>query len=911
MVKKLIALVFLCMFFLSLASATFEMGNVSHNILDEYGISETLNGWVNMSFSDHPVNSLFETNKGQEISLIQILELDSNSEIDYFCSPIDCMFSYSASNGETSKTLKFNPSTPTPPTGNIIDMPGGFTSKILGVKFTGGIIDNINSFSMDISSFNSQSAYPALKIDIIDDEELEWQAYLATGTFGAQKNTCFESDIATEQSGITSLQYCQYINLSNAPNVKLGANVIDNSGGEIVEFKMSIESYDTYGSCNVNATGTGGIDCIAENFKIEDEKEYMVCIQVEDALDNNKYGIKYETHNPCGFSGSNQYDFDLFIRKGKYAGFPAFTLNNTELDTYGSNVNIGDYMLDYLDEKYNLDCSNECIVPIRFYSPIDDMSITFSNIDYAYMAGGLSKPNNNLIYDLDEDYSKVNSDFIQINLDDVGFNVVPEGSGSFVGGTDFILTCDGEEVFNQRITIQKSPEIKYVSPTSTASAMPTEFVVEVSSWDKEVVEYKWDFGDNTSIETTTQNKKSHIYSNSGTYDLTLTITDEEQLVSSKTFKIDVEIPSEAVSQMLTKKLADMENVQEDLDNLPVFYQTSLRPILEITQNKDALGVVELQYNNLGNDTAEQEYIDMMNALLSIKVPESLQKIEMAKSLTFPLDENKIDLSLLQEISGGQLLESEEKYVEEILRWNQEYLSSKVSLDIVSVKYEGVDMNVLEVFNFNINEKLNVPYSYYLILENLEGVVFEDSSLGTEGTGYVHIDLSRSNDITFSTTSEISFLNLEAFISPGINDLSIITNGTTPDPKKKKNVLIGFIIVLVVFIGLAAYLFLQKWYKHKYESHLFEDKNHLYNMANFINKSKKKGLGDKEIAGSLRGSKWSGEQVNYAMKKYAGKRTGMFEIPVDKLLKRKKEKEAKKRIEYRHPRGLPRRRPFRR
>ena len=912
MVKKLISLILVCMFFVSLASATFEMGNVSHNIFGEYGKNDVISGWINISFDNHAVNSLFETNKGGEITLIKLLELGDNMGVDYSCLPIDCRFSYDASNPETSKTLEFNSLLMEDPmTRGIIDMPGGFTSKILGIKFTGGIIDNINSFSLGISGVDVESSYPALKIDILDNDELEWQAYLATGTFGAKKNMCFEPNMATENSGITSSQYCQLMNISNAPNIKLGANVINNSGGENVEFKMSIESYDDYGSCNANATGTGEIKCIPQGFKIEDQKEYTVCIQVEDAANENDYSIKYESNNPCGFSGESQYDFDVFIQKGKYVGFPAFSLDDAELQAYGSNANIGDDMLYYLEDKYDSDCSNECIVPIRFYSSIDDLTLTLSDLSYSYIAGGLSKPNNNLIYDLEEDYAKLNSDFIQIDLDDVGFNVVPENSGNFVGGTDFILTLDDEEVFNERITIQKSPEIKYIIPTSTASAIPTEFIAEVSSWDKEIIEYKWDFGDNTSIQTTTINEVTHTYSNNGTYELILTVTDDEQLVSSKTFEIIVEVPSEAASNMLAEKLANLEYVKEDLNNLPVFYQSSLRLILNLTQNKDALDAVEFQYNNLGENPSGQEYIDIINALLPISFPESLQKIEMANSVTFPLASDKIDLTILQEISGGQLTESEDEYINAILGWNQENLNSKLSLNIVFAKYGNSEVNILEAFDFKITERLNVGYSYYFIIQDLDGVLFEDISLGTDSMGYTYVDLSRSNNIVFSTTSQVSFLDLEAFISPGINDLSIISAGNPFDPKKKKNVLLGFILVLIVLAGLGIYIFLQKWYKNKYEKHLFKDKNHLYNMATFISRSKRKGMGHKEIESSLRGSKWSGEQVNYAMKKYAGKRTGMFEIPVDKLLKRKKEKADQKRMGSGHVRRLPGRRPFRR
>ena len=48
--------------------------------------------------------------------------------------------------------------------------------------------------------------------------------------------------------------------------------------------------------------------------------------------------------------------------------------------------------------------------------------------------------------------------------------------------------------------------------------------------------------------------------------------------------------------------------------------------------------------------------------------------------------------------------------------------------------------------------------------------------------------------------------------------------------------------------------------------------------------------EKDIIGSLKKSGWKSEQINYIMKKYYGKRTGMPEIPVGKILEKLKKKQ---------------------
>ena len=62
--------------------------------------------------------------------------------------------------------------------------------------------------------------------------------------------------------------------------------------------------------------------------------------------------------------------------------------------------------------------------------------------------------------------------------------------------------------------------------------------------------------------------------------------------------------------------------------------------------------------------------------------------------------------------------------------------------------------------------------------------------------------------------------------------------------------------------------------------------------------KKKGLDHGEIKSNLKSSKWSSEQVRYVLRKYAGKRTGLAEIPVQKFLNRFEKKEV---MEKRYPR----------
>ncbi len=61
---------------------------------------------------------------------------------------------------------------------------------------------------------------------------------------------------------------------------------------------------------------------------------------------------------------------------------------------------------------------------------------------------------------------------------------------------------------------------------------------------------------------------------------------------------------------------------------------------------------------------------------------------------------------------------------------------------------------------------------------------------------------------------------------------------------------------------------------------------MYNLITFIEAQKKQGVTDSEIESKLKKAGWNYEQINYVMNKYAGKRTGMIEIKMPEIFKKK-------------------------
>ena len=118
---------------------------------------------------------------------------------------------------------------------------------------------------------------------------------------------------------------------------------------------------------------------------------------------------------------------------------------------------------------------------------------------------------------------------------------------------------------------------------------------------------------------------------------------------------------------------------------------------------------------------------------------------------------------------------------------------------------------------------------YMIIGNLENVVFEDETLPVkEYNGYLYFNLNDVYDtVSFSTTSNINFLDIPVFISPSIDKLTPPKIGDYERwQKPKKWALFVLIVIILVLISVISYILLQIWYRKKYETYLFKTKTTL-------------------------------------------------------------------------------------
>jgi len=431
------------------------------------------------------------------------------------------------------------------------------------------------------------------------------------------------------------------------------------------------------------------------------------------------------------------------------------------------------------------------------------------------------------------------------------------------------------------------PEILSLKPNIVPAAYPTTFTATISSGFN-ITNYIWNFGDGSNIKTTSENKVTHTYPALGKYNLTITII-YNGLNSSKTFTIESVSPKQKAEEILNEKLSDYENLKSQISAFPHFYQTSISEVLNLSSIENKL--TELQQKNI-RASSDEDYIDLLNELLDLEFPSQiLISAKINNAFFYPLEED-INLNILKKIGGGgNYTGNNDKYIEAILAWNMENLDVRVDFERISAIYEEFQEPLLNIFKMKINKKVTTTSTPYLIIPKLENLRFERDYSEEKIDNYFYIPLKDSQTIiTFSTTGDVDFATLPVFISPRMSELSI--KGFVISEESKEWI-IKFIIALgvILFAAFIIYITLQEWYKRKYESYLFKNRNYLYNIAMFIQNSKKAGMDDKEIASSLKKAGWKSEQIRYAIRKYYGKRTGMFEIPIKEVFGvfRKKEK----------------------
>jgi len=276
--------------------------------------------------------------------------------------------------------------------------------------------------------------------------------------------------------------------------------------------------------------------------------------------------------------------------------------------------------------------------------------------------------------------------------------------------------------------------------------------------------------------------------------------------------------------------------------------------------------------------------------------------------------SKIDPSYIAEISEEEDVDRPSARLS-IISWLERNYDVDVDFKRISKIGDLDQVEMLAWYKLSLKKKESFEEEdSYLIIDYPKSKIkfkkdYDEDDIGDDKGTYVYVDEE-------GKPSSVEFLIVEALGAPGVEDLGVyispklsrldVDSGLPLNLNfvSEEGVFLWgkFLIAMAILFAVAlfVYVMLYSWYKRYYEKHLFKNPNALYNLINFIYNSRRAGLKGGDIRSKLKEKSWNGEQINYAIRKLDGKRTGMLEIPIFKFVENR---EVKKQIEKRQGRPV--------
>lgn len=849
--KRYFVFLLATIFFLSLICATFTLKQES--IQTEYGPGDSLQGWLEMKFNSQSGNSLLTDNFGNSISLKELIIKNSATDL---CDFQNCKSKYNPINSATIKTF------------NLAEN----ESKIIGIKLTGPKIIAIESFKINITSNAGKSCANQIEVDFFDDEKIDLINTNASNDLCELTKTygCFIAQENPLTIFLTDTGYCQRIKLGKAPGFKLGAwiekiGVSDTTSIELTIFNDS-SSLTQLAKCDITEINAKGEYSCDVQMQVIEEKDYYVCIKSFSG--NNVFATRgYNTgSNLCGFSGkpiqTEVAAYQIFAQKRKF--------DNVGKIEIPPKTNLAEMAKEYLIKTYGpeITCPDGiCIIPIKIRAKTAQ-EISVKELEIAYTSPGGYFPEKNL-YDLQEIPPTITTESKNIYLDDAQFKVPNE-----FGDKTLTLKIDDQTILTKQIKIKEVPTIESIFPRNTMAGYPTKFIADVKKFGKNITQYEWDFG-NGDTRITQIGEVTYTYNTTGLPNVKIKITDSDLRTNLKIFSVNVSSPKDAIEEQISSRIDTLTLIDVELNTYSEFKKNYLKEKINLKSLNEKIAGIQIAKANASTDS---DYISIMNSIFKLEMPSAISKTKNGNSLEFFIDKEKINLENLKEIGSGDY-SNEEQSKEQISSWNLEKMTTTISFEEISGDYPEGKREIATFFEIRTAPKTSLNYTYYIIIDKLENIKFSETFASLENQTYYLPITTGSKSINIATTSKIEFTELPLIITPGLSDISLGVNPNAKklDKKSSKWIFFSLIVVFLIILGIAIYILLQVWYKKKYENYLFPNKNDLYNLITFVQNAKQNNKTEVQIRNDLRRSKWSGEQINFVIKKYYGKRTGMAEI----------------------------------
>ena len=873
-----IAFCFAVVFFVGLTVASFSYSG--NNIQDTYVGGDNITGTINLSLNSEPAGSLLTSSVGnQSIRLVDFL--NNNGLIlgqDYNCSSTSCSDIYSSSGSAISSISLLNPD-----------------DKNIGFKITGSGVE-IVSLSLSLSGSSGPSCSPGAEVNFLGNDTSQYmqsRAYV-NQTCGSVTKGCYAGSSSNDWVSLEQGQFCEQMNLSVAPAFKVGAHIKQDSGanGDII-MELFDSNWNSKGTCHLSnlTQGVQDSNCVIAAPNPVLQQDYL-CI----STDGQGYSIDTEDSEPvCGNAGTNFNDFvidyDVSAQPLEFDSTNIVINESTYQQLTGASfAGAAD---SYIDQVYNRNCSNAgCIIPFEVFSQNNqNLNITNAAITFRKSGTGTGTSQITDIYQLQKTNSTITSPYLTLELANSGLTIPFSSTAKTLQ-----LYLGGKQLLKSALPIDVTQGFTFdVAPKTIIVGINTLFSLTSSA---NLSSVAWNFGDGTSNSTPDGNS-FHTYLQQGQFNIVVQATSEAGATITKNFTVNVGDAQTAADLLIKRDTGYMDNISSDLNGYDSWIRNAISDKINLSSMNQTLSLAKQEFDS-GNN-----YSDIVNNLLALSIPQGITS-GVIGNVPLEIGFNGINPSYVESLSGNnntltatQLADIKQNLID----WNTNNYNTNVNYKVISEQTESGLIPVFTYINITANSKNNTNDNYnFLIDYPSQSVLFKQNynpkNINADSSSATDIPISGSSSLEFLLPGSVDISQIGAYIAPPLSALGVGNNqDITQVPVNTRPSTGIWLYIWLALLFLVLYVALQEWYKRRYESSLFRNKDDLYNLINFIFNSRISGLRDDDIRNKLSGYNWRGEQLSYAFRKIDGKRTGMWEIPIFKFIENRKVKaEIQKRQE---------------
>jgi len=832
----------------------------NESIARTYVGGATIQGIINISFSQEPANAVLSSTIPGGMNLLEFLRAsNAKSGTDYNCNIQSCETTY-ASSDETISAINI-----------------GENEQALGFVLYGKDV-TIQAADFLIASEIPESCSPQLNLLALDDNEsiIANSKYLLNTT-RCQKSTtgCFSSNLDESDYKFVTLSttnYCNNVTLEPAAAYYFETDVRAVANTSSLVIKLFGPETESLGSCTASVSGTGSrkAGCII-NYSVAKQGNYFMCIAAKES--KNEYEIRFETKDSvCGGAGvgkTTSGDYELRAIPLPYAPMVNVSIAKSyKSSTANTLAQKADY---YIEKIYTRDCSAGCVIPFVLSGILQTAS--FQNVSIVYIAEE-NRITDRVIYRVNKQAPVLASSH-PLSLDIAAAKFILPVTAR---GGRFTFHIGDKNLLGTGILLNVTPGFDFdIIPRFVLPGVTTTFSAVTN---ENISESVWDFGDGSKSNA---NGKSaaHLYATGNNYTIRVTLKNLAGVSVTKQSEILIGDPRESFSHLFNTTQAAVSNITARIARLP----SNLQPIINAKLNTSLWNaeIKRIQSASL-QATNNSEYASLVQQLLSLSIPSDVAVGDSGK-VPIILGLDKIDTGFVQTLANTSVPEEQENTLRaNLIDWNRRSYGGDVSFSVISALDKNREITPL-LTHFVITPETKAGKSdtvYFVIDRPRESITFlgnpDVRSLTGEGISGVAVRYT-GQPLEFYLEGSTQYQELGAHFAPALEVLGSYEERESVQPKEYPTGWVVFwLAMLVVFTGIV-YIILQEWYKRHYESYLFRNPDDLYNILTFIDNSRASSMDDNAISKNLHESSWGGEQVNYAFKKIDGKRTGMFEIPL--------------------------------